>query len=147
MALFSRAKGKRGERAIATKIRERFPQFASDIRRSIQSRAAEESDVTGLPGFWLEINFAVNPNPLDKLVQAEHDVSVSLTRKKDIPVAITHKTGARTSQATMRLSNLVMLSEGTVILLSTEPKLVGIPVTMDLEAFFDLVEVYLGRKK
>ena len=147
MSLFSRSKGKRFERTIATMIRERFPQYAKEIRRSIQSRAAEESDVTGLPGFWLECNDTVQPNPLDKLEQAERDVSLSQTRKSDIPVAITHKTGARTSQATLRLINLVRISEGTTALVSTNHDLCQIPVTIPLESFFAIVDTYLQRPR
>ena len=106
MGKMQRDKGKRFERQIARKLRESFPKYAEVIRRSIQSRQAEESDVTGLPGFWIECQDAANPTPLKKLKQAERDVQVADLVDELIPVAVTHKSRAKDIFVTLRLHHL-----------------------------------------
>lgn len=145
MALLSRTKGKRGERAVAAMIRARFPHLAEQVRRSIQSREAEESDVTGLPGFWIEVQDARAPTPLAKLEQAERDRDRSLTRKLDLAVAVTHASGARSWQATFRAAWL--LSRGGRVHFGTHSVSISdritigtIPVTVDFRHFLDLAE-------
>lgn len=100
----SRRKGASYERKIADILRKRFPQFAEAIRRSIQSRQAEESDVTGIPGLWLELQHAARPTPTVKLAQAIRDAPVDM-----IPVAITHQTGCKGDDVFMRMRDLLCL--------------------------------------
>tara|TARA_A100001391_G_scaffold122821_1_gene83729 strand:- start:5410 stop:5880 length:471 start_codon:yes stop_codon:yes gene_type:complete len=106
MSKMQRIKGKVFERKIARKLRETFPEFADEIRRSIQSRQAEESDVTGLPGFWIECQDAKQPTPTKKLEQAERDVRVARQVDTTIPIAVTHKIRAKDILVTLRLHHL-----------------------------------------
>lgn len=140
MGKFSRSKGKRAERRIATVLRERFPEIAGDIRRSIQSRQAEESDICGLPGFWLENQDAAEPTPKAKLEQAIRDVCANKKETELVPVAITHKTRSKSTEVTMRAGDLfrlfVQASETTDAFPFADR-----PVQIDFETFLDLVEV------
>ena len=106
MSKMQRDKGKRFERQIARKLRDSFPKYAELIRRSIQSRQAEESDVTGLPGLWIECQDAANPTPLKKLKQAEHDVRVAGLVDELIPIAVTHKSRTKDIYVTLRMAHL-----------------------------------------
>jgi len=106
MSKMQRIKGKVFERKIAKKLRDAFPQYSELIRRSIQSRQAEESDVTGLPGFWVECQDAITPTPTKKLEQAERDVRVASLVDVAIPVAVTHKIRAKDIFVTLRLNHL-----------------------------------------
>jgi hypothetical protein len=106
MGKMQREKGKRFERLIANKLREFFPEHAEIIRRSIQSREAEESDVAGLPGLWVECQDAITPTPLKKLEQAEGDIRMNKLESDIIPIAITHKIRAKDIIVTLRLSHL-----------------------------------------
>lgn len=84
MGAAQRAKGKRGERKLATALREAFPTFASDIRRGWQSRQGDDDpDVMGLPGFWLEVKTGKMPNPRAALAQATLDA-----QERAIPMAV-----------------------------------------------------------
>lgn len=134
MAKFSRDKGKRFERRIAKIIRERWPQLKDEIRRSIQSREAEESDVTGLPGFWLECQDAATPTPAAKLEQAIGD---SEDGTKGMPVAITHKTKTRTIEVSLRLADLLALAHKND---AGYGSVWSHRVQIDLETFLKLVE-------
>lgn len=52
----AREKGKRGERIVAQILRAALPEIAPEIRRGWQSRlGSDDSDVKGLPGFWVEV--------------------------------------------------------------------------------------------
>ena len=106
MGKMQRNKGKRFERLIAKKLREAFPEYSEEIRRSVQSREAEESDVTGLPGFWVECQDAAKPTPLKKLEQAERDVMVNKLTGKILPIAVTHKKNTVEIYVTMRMHHL-----------------------------------------
>ena len=106
MGKMQRNKGKRFERLIANKLREFFPEHIEEIRRSIQSREAEESDVTGLPGLWIECQDAILPTPLKKLEQAERDVRSNKLELDIIPIAVTHQIRAKAIYVTLRLSHL-----------------------------------------
>ena len=106
MGKMQREKGKRFERLIANKLREFFPEHTDEIRRSIQSREAEESDVTGLPGLWVECQDAILPTPLKKLEQAERDVRANNLELSIIPIAVTHQIRAKAIYVTLRLSHL-----------------------------------------
>ncbi len=103
-----REKGKRFERAWAAVLREWFPQYADEIHRSIQSRGPEACDVIGLPGYWFECQDAVTVTPIAKLVQAERDLALSDDTDRT-PIAITHRTGSRSTQATLRTGDLLHL--------------------------------------
>jgi hypothetical protein len=139
MSKFSRDKGKRYERKIARALRQRFPELSDEIRRSIQSRQAEESDVTGLPDFWLECQDAQTPTPLKKLQQAERDVSVNGLNV--IPVAITHKTRSKDHSVTMRLPSLMSMLKNNGL------ENAEVIVTISFADFLELVEQYYGDKK
>jgi len=106
MGIMQRNKGKRFERLIAKKFREYFPEFAEEIRRSIQSREAEESDVTGLPGFWVECQDAIRPTPLKKLEQAERDIAANKLFGEILPIAITHQKNTKEIYVTLRMHHL-----------------------------------------
>lgn len=67
MGLFSRMKGKRGERAIAELLR---PVFGADVRRGWQSRSGKDAcDVEGTP-YFIEVKVGKCPNPRAALKQA-----------------------------------------------------------------------------
>lgn len=132
MGKFSRDKGKRFERKIASILRARFPEHAMNIRRSIQSRQAEESDVTGIPGLWLELQDAADPTPDDKLAQAIGDAPPG-----DLPVAITHKTRTKSVEVSLRLRDFLTLSCAAG---SPTPPLDTARVQVDLETFLVMVE-------
>lgn len=135
MGILSRNKGKVFERKVAAVFRERFPQIAADVRRSIQSRKAEESDVTGVPGLWIECQDAARPEPLVKLLQAERDRDSAGALL--IPVAVTHKKGEKTIQATLRVRSLALLASdyGLYPAAWRGP---DVPVTLDLLDFVEL---------
>ena len=153
MGKLQRVKGKVFERKIARRLREEFPEYAETIRRSIQSRAAEESDVCGFDGFWLECQDAIKPTPLKKLEQAEHDLGLSReTAPNTIPVAITHRRGTRSIDVTLRIDQLVkMVLKNNLATASYTSELCGsvAPVTLDLDDWIALVRWYLSnpRKK
>ena len=118
-------------------LRERFPNFADSIRRSLQSDMAYTSDVTGIPGLWLECNHSKNPNPINKLNQAITDSKK--VNSFTIPVAIWHKTRSKSHNVTMRTGDYVRLATCTknapLVTHTSE-----IPVTILLEDFFLLLE-------
>lgn len=69
----SRRKGKRGEREVATLLREALPWFANAVRRGWQSRAGDdECDVEGTP-WWIECKRGKAPNIRKALAQADTD--------------------------------------------------------------------------
>lgn len=136
MGKFSRDKGKRYERKIARRLRERFPELADNIRRSIQSREAEESDVTGVPKIWLECQDAAKPTPRAKLLQAIEDVRAN--NIDAIPVAITHKTRSKTDEVTMLADDFYAFFKKAV---KAKPCVGDIRVQIDLESFLTLLEI------
>ena len=137
MGKFSRNKGATYERKIATLLRERFPQFKEDIRRSVQSREAEESDVTGIPGLWLELQHAANPTPDAKLKQAIRDHPPGTK-----PIAITHKTRSKSTEVSMQLITLIQLYK--LMVKKANPgipaSLLKVRVQLDLEPFLQLID-------
>lgn len=133
----SRLKGKVFERKIASLFRERFPFIAPLVRRSIQSRQAEESDVTGVPGLWIECQHAADPTPIKKLQQAIRD---SCTNKSiDFPIAITHKTNTKDTIVTIRIIDFFRLAGGVPIF-PFNSDIGNMAVTVDIEVFFSILE-------
>lgn len=77
----SRAKGARGERDLAKKLRE----HGFDTRRGQQFCASNgDADVVGLPGIWIEVKRTERLNIYEALNQAKRDC------KDNIPVVM-HK--------------------------------------------------------
>lgn len=70
----SKRKGARGEREVATLLREAFPEHAGTIKRGFQSRygGPVEPDVV-FPGWHLEVKRQQRPNIKRALLQAERD--------------------------------------------------------------------------
>jgi len=135
-----REKGKRFEREWATELRTRFPAFADQIHRAIQSRGPEAADVLGLPGFWFECQDSIDPTPLKKLEQAERDQARSGLDL--VPIAITHRSRSRSIEATLRLGDLQRLAgaQRVRMLVLGPGRLAGnLPVTIDASALLDLI--------
>lgn len=130
----SRAKGKTFERAVATAYRERWPDRV--VRRALQAEKAHEPDVVveGLP-LWTECCCADSRSALSKLMQAERDC---LHRLHELcPVVVWRKTGAKTTQVTMRLATLA----STLGSAPPPHRASGLPVTLDFREW--LAEVTL----
>ena len=100
----------------------------SRVRRSDQGRGAMEPDlvIQDCP-VWLELQDSRNPTPREKLAQAERDAKAAGSSLR--PVAVVHKTGAKSIGAWMRVETLLYLcgfddltdSAGGVIPLSEAP--------------------------
>jgi hypothetical protein len=81
MGKAQREKGKRGERATAKEIAERF---GVDAHRGWQARdGADAPDVVGLPGWWVEVKTGKNLSPKAALEQADE-----ARKPEDVPVAV-----------------------------------------------------------
>jgi len=143
MGLMQRQKGKTFERLVAARLRKRFPTYAEEIKRSIQSRGAvnEGSDVQ-FPGLWIECQDARDPTPRAKLAQAERDnIATNKVSFSDvIPVAVTHKLRARTIQVSMTLGHLNTFADCN---LGERPWTF---VTIDFDDWLDLLEMWLARR-
>lgn len=63
MGRHQREKGKRGEREVATLLREKFAWLADKVRRgaSQSRRGSDAADVEGLP-WWMEVKLGARPN-------------------------------------------------------------------------------------
>ena len=78
----SREKGKRGERELASKLRE----YGYEARRGVQYKGAPESpDVTGLPGVHIEVKRTERLSLYDALSQSKSDAG------EDMPVVMHRK--------------------------------------------------------
>lgn len=71
----SRNSGRRFEQEVVRELKRLLPQYADRIRRASQTHKAHESDVTGVPGLWIECQFAAKPTPKAKLRQAIADAA------------------------------------------------------------------------
>ena len=81
MGKAQREKGKRGERATAKEIAERF---GVDAHRGWQARdGADAPDVVGLPGWWIEVKSGKALAPKAALKQADE-----ARKPEDVPVAV-----------------------------------------------------------
>lgn len=137
MGMKSRRKGKTYERAIAARLRDEFPEYAEQIRRSDQGNGANTCDVTGLPLLWIECQSAARENhdPISKLLQAIADAPAH-----EIPIAVTHVTKERSSSVTMRAHDFLRLW-----LMAGDSALRSVPITIDWEHMIDLLHVVLPR--
>ena len=78
----SREKGKRGEREIASILRE----YGYDARRGVQYKGGQDSpDVIGLPGTHIEVKRTERLNLYDALSQSKADAG------DDMPIVIHRK--------------------------------------------------------
>ena len=81
----SREKGKRGEREIASILRE----YGYDARRGVQYKGGQDSpDVIGLPGTHIEVKRTERLNLYDALSQSKADAG------DDMPIVIHRKNNA-----------------------------------------------------
>lgn len=113
MGKASRDKGKRGEREWANAVRGAFP--GATVSRSTQADQAHDPDVIVrgagaiVDRIWWECRFADAMSPADRLAKLEQAELDSAARDGAIPIAITRKTGARSTVATMRLGSFEAL--------------------------------------
>ena len=131
----SRAKGARGERALANYLKE----HGYDARRGQQySGANGDADVVGLPGIHIECKWVEKVTPsmmADYMKQSMNDANYNET-----PVVI-HKQNRRGWKVTMNAGDLVqMVSRDTRIWGST------IKVTLDLDDFLTIYEEWANDK-
>ena len=81
----SREKGKRGEREIASILRE----YGYDARRGVQYKGGQDSpDVIGLPGTHIEVKRTERLNLYDALSQSKADAG------DDMPIVLHRKNNA-----------------------------------------------------
>ena len=96
-------KGNKGERQLATKLREAFPEFAAGIKRGLQAQSGGRSnaDVQGLPGFHLEHKWGARPN-----MRAAYEQAVRDAEGKAFPLAVVQFNGARERLCVLGLTDL-----------------------------------------
>lgn len=83
MGKASRDKGKRGERELASKLRE----YGYDAHRGVQYKGGADSpDVTGLPGIHIEVKRTERLSLYDALAQSKHDAG-----ENEMPVVVHRK--------------------------------------------------------
>ena len=131
----SRAKGARGERALANYLKER----GYEARRGQQySGANGDADVVGLPGVHIECKWVekVTPSMMqDYMIQSMNDANLG-----EIPVVI-HKKNRQPWRVTMTAGDLVkMVSKGTRVWGSP------IRVTMELDDFLKIYEEWVNDR-
>lgn len=142
MSAYQRRKGHNFERAVATKLREAFPN--ATVRRSDQGYGAHEPDVVvqgaGLADHvWWECNTGFSPQPLAKLEQAEFDaVAASVRVGVWFPVVAWRKTGSREALATMRYGTLLYLEQSGFPQTAVDAVMA---VTVSLDSLISLLKV------
>lgn len=100
MPINSREKGKRGERELASTLRE----YGYETRRGEQySGANGDADVVGLPGIHIECKRVERLNIEDAMAQSKHDA-----RRDEIPVVM-HRKNDCEWLVTMQLSQWIEL--------------------------------------
>ena len=99
-----RAKGHRGERQLATKLREALPELAAGIRRGLQTQTGgrDNCDVQGLPGFHVEHKQGKLPNIRAAYAQAVRDAG-----GKAFPLAVIQDDRARDRLCVMGLQDFL----------------------------------------
>lgn len=99
----SRAKGRRGEQIVATILRSHMPEIASAIRRGWQNRlGADDPDICGLPGFWLEHKCGKQPNIRAALKQAR-----TAAKGRCMPLAVIQDDHGRERMAVLNLTDFL----------------------------------------
>ncbi len=98
-----RAKGHAGERALAAKLREAFPELAGGIKRGLQAQRGglDNCDVQGLPGFHIEHKHQKKPN-----MKAAYEQAVRDANGKGFPLAVVQFDGARERLCVLGLTDL-----------------------------------------
>jgi hypothetical protein len=98
-----RRKGHVGERQLATKLREAFPEFAAAIKRGLQAQTGGRSncDVQGLPGFHIEHKSQKKPN-----MKAAYEQAVRDADGKGFPLAVVQCDNARERLCVIGLTDL-----------------------------------------
>lgn len=101
----SREKGKKNERAVASKLRETFPEIAETIRRGLQGRNGQDvCDVSGLPGFWLECKHGRQVN-----IRAAYQQALSDSKGRGFPVAVIRDHGSTEQHVYLSLGDFLRI--------------------------------------
>ena len=140
MAKLSRTKGRSFEQKIARVFRAIWPEAV--VRRSSQADRAHNPDVMIEHGppllqhLWLELNDARQPNPLEKLAQAERDIAAISQHAGParFAVVIWHRLASRTINVTLRASVYDSLRG------RFHPDLDRTPITLDLDDFLAMLK-------
>lgn len=139
MGKVSRDKGKTFERWVAAQFREAYP-FLSSVRRSQQGGGAEQSDVAGVPGLWIECRDGVADMSRAKLEQAEGDVYRA--QSSAIPIAVCHRARAPmdSTQVHLRLCDLL-----PIVGCDVEPDEIGAVASMRLVEFLEVARGWVRQ--
>jgi hypothetical protein len=131
------------EQKIAAMIRARWP--GALVRRASQAERAHNPDVFVEGGprilqrLWMELQDSAHPTPSKKLEQARRDVERDPRSyahgEHRLPVAITHKLGSPTIEATIRLCDLLDIVEPALIHCDEQDV-----VTIELDAFLGMID-------
>lgn len=142
----SRMKGKTFERTVVNLIKDRFKSYdwALSVRRSDQGFGAKLSDVTNWPHIWCECQTAANATPAEKLAQAVRDMEKAVMSGGDdsFPIAIVRPMHSPKITVTLQLGDLIELVclEKRATPINGVRKAGEFPVTMSIDAFFDIYE-------
>lgn len=105
MGLSQRQKGQRGERKLAELLRDGLPDFADQVRRGWQARlGCDDSDICGIPGFWIEHKCGKKPNMRRALKQAKGD-----SKGRAFPIAIVQDDHARERMVVLELTTFLRI--------------------------------------
>lgn len=98
-----RAKGHAGERELARRLREAFPELAGGIKRGLQAQQGglDNCDVQGLPGFHIEHKHQKKPN-----MKAAYEQAVRDSNGRGFPLAVVQFDRARERLCVLGLSDL-----------------------------------------
>ncbi len=102
----AKLKGNKGERQLAAKLREAFPEFAAGIKRGLQAQAGgkDNCDVQGLPGFHIEHKHQKKPN-----MKAAYEQAVRDANGKGFPLAVVQFDGARERLCVLGLQDFLRI--------------------------------------
>ena len=150
MGKASREKGKRGEREWANAIRGAFPE--ATVSRSTQADQAHEPDVmvrgagAVVDRIWWECRYAESMSPADRLAKLEQAELDSAAREGAIPIAITRKTGARSTVATLRLGSFEALHGDVRVPFALQAIVVELDADVLLEALREITAADAARR-